>query len=124
KDLDAVCEVSFGWAHVMGETMPGSSVSLTGFYSKHCPKSIVGGGAGSFAPGQGDYPDGRMFFPTKGSFIIQGMAAGPTELQFSPKAEGKAVLEILYEGKDVIEAGIETKPGERIQDVRIVIGAP
>jgi len=50
------------------------------------------------------------------------MIPGKTIFRFHPKTEGQIVKEILYNGQDIMESGIETKPGQQIKDVTIVIG--
>ena len=77
---------------------------------------------GSFALGEGDYDDGDMHFPTKSTFVIQGMMPGQTMLDFLPNKERQKVVKILYDGRDILKSGIETKPGQEIKDVTIVIG--
>ena len=62
-----------------------------------------------------------MLFPTKNTFVIQGMMPGHTILTFMPQKEGQKVAEIHYDGRDIKQAGIETKPGQEIRDVTIVI---
>ena len=74
-----------------------------------------------FQEGEGDYESESMDFPTPGSFIIEGLMPGTTVLRFYPKAKGQTVKEILYRGTNITETGIETKPGQEIQDVTIVI---
>ena len=63
-----------------------------------------------------------MLFPTKSTFVIQGVMPGHTLIGFSPQKEGQKVAEILYDGRNVMESGIKTKPGQEI-NVTIVIGA-
>ena len=48
---------------------------------------------------------------------------GHTKIDFSPKKEGQKVVKILYDGRDILKSGIQTKPGQEIKDVTIVIGA-
>ena len=64
-----------------------------------------------------------MVFPTKSTFLIQGMMPGQTMLGFSPQKEGQHVVKILHGGHDVLKSGIHTKPGQEIKDVTIVIVA-
>jgi len=49
---------------------------------------------------------------------------GKTIFRFHPKTEGQIVKEILYKGRNIMETGLETKPGQEIKDVTIVIGTP
>jgi hypothetical protein len=65
-----------------------------------------------------------MLFPAKNAFIVEGMMPGKTIISFYPMKEGCKVLEILYNGRNIIETGIETKPGRDIEGVTIVIGTP
>jgi hypothetical protein len=46
---------------------------------------------------------------------------GKTVLHFYAKTEGQTVKEILYKGENIIGTGIETRPGQDIQNVTIVI---
>jgi len=100
------------------------SMSLTDFRNKYRPDDARDGSGGEFSSGEGDYESGNMIFPTKNSFLLQGMMPGHTMISFSPKKEGCKVLEILYNGRNIMETGLETKPGQEIKDVTIVIGTP
>ena len=115
---------SYGHAYGMGgQQGSGSSFSLTGFRNKHRPKNVSRMGmGGSFATGEGGYESAQMIFPTKSTFVIQGVMPGNTKLNFSPKKEGQEVVEILHDGQNILESGIESKPGQEIKDVKIVIG--
>ena len=113
---------SYGYASVKDRQGPTSSFSLTDFRNKHRPEDSRRGSGGSFYLGEGDYSGGEMIFPTTSTFIIQGMMSGHTMLSFSPKKEGCKVLKILHDGRNVMESGIETEPGQEIRDVTIVIG--
>ena len=101
-----------------------SSYSLTEFRNKYRPKDVRSGSGGEFYSGKGDYSGGSMIFPTTSSFILQGMMPGATMISFSPKKEGQEVKEILYNGENIMETGIETRPGQEVKDVTIVIGTP
>jgi beta-lactamase regulating signal transducer with metallopeptidase domain/protocatechuate 3,4-dioxygenase beta subunit len=74
-----------------------------------------------FHDGEGDYETERMIFPTPSSFTIEGMIPGKTILEFFPQTKGQTVKEILYNGKNITETDIVTKPGQEIKDVMIVI---
>jgi len=119
---------SFGYASVTGHASvtdvngPRLSFSLTDFRNKYRPKDVSNGSGGSFDSGEGDYSGGEMLFPTKSTFILQGLMPGQTLITFLPKTEGQIVKEILYNGQNIMETGIETKPGQEIKDVTIVIG--
>ena len=63
-----------------------------------------------------------MVFPTKSTFVIQGMMPGHTLIGFSPNKEGQKVVKILHNGDNIMESGINTKAGEEIKDITIVIG--
>ena len=52
------------------------------------------------------------------------MMPGKTIISFSPKKEGCKVLEILYNGRNIMETGLETKTGQKIKDITIVIETP
>jgi hypothetical protein len=98
-----------------------SSFSLTNFRNKYRPKDSRRGSGGYFAQGQGDYNNGEMIFPTSGTFVFQGMMPGKTKISFEPKEEGSSVKEILYNGQNIKDTGLETSPGQEIKDVTIVI---
>ena len=77
----------------------------------------------SFSLGEGNYYDNAsMTFPTKSTFVLQGLMPGHTILGFLPKKEHQKVTEIRYDGEDIRTSGIDTKPGQEIKDVTIVIG--
>jgi hypothetical protein len=117
---------SFGFANIKKEesdpTKTCHSFSLTCFGNRFRPKNVQRGWAGSFALGEGPYDGADMIFVTKSTFVIPGMQPGNTILSLLPNKEGQKVVKILYNGQDVMESGIETKPGEEIKDVTIVIG--
>ncbi|MFB0524444.1 MAG: carboxypeptidase-like regulatory domain-containing protein, partial [Phycisphaerae bacterium] len=124
---------SYGHANIKKQSEPDSrtgkitksvSFSLTNFRNKYRPKDVRDGSGGEFSSGEGDYESGDMIFPTKNSFLLQGIMPGHTMISFSPKKEGQEVLEILYNGQNIMETGLETKPGQEIKDVVIVIRAP
>jgi beta-lactamase regulating signal transducer with metallopeptidase domain len=113
---------SHGHAFIKDYPGPNRTFSLTNFRNKHRPKDAGRGSGGSFQPGRGDYASGEMIFPTKSTFIFQGMMPGQTMINFAPKAEGLEVEEILYNGQNIMETGIETQAGQDINDVTIVVG--
>jgi hypothetical protein len=98
------------------------SFSRTGFRNKYRPPDAEESSGGDFLGGEGDYDGGTMIFPTKSTFVIQGVMRGHTLLGFSPKKEGQKVVKILQGGRNIMESGINTKPGQEIKDVTIVIG--
>lgn len=112
---------SYGYVNIKDRQGLTSSFSLTDFRNKYRPKDIRRGSGGSFSQGEGDYDDGQMIFPTESTFVIQGMMPGHTMISFFPKKEGCEVVEILYNGQSIMETGIETKPGQEIEGVTIVI---
>jgi hypothetical protein len=63
-----------------------------------------------------------MTFPTKSTFLIQGMMPGRTSLHFSPIKEQQKVAKILHDGHDILKSSIETTAGQQIKDITIVIG--
>ncbi len=101
-----------------------SSFSLTDFRNKYRPEDAREGSGGEFSSGDGDYNSGDMIFPTTSSFVLQGMMPGHTMMSFSPMKEGQKTLEIRCNGRNIMETGIETEPGQEIKDVTIVIGTP
>ncbi len=99
-----------------------SNFSLTHFGNKYRPENVAMAAGGSFALGEGGYCYGDMHFPTKSTFLIQGMMRGNTMIGFAPSKERQKVVKILLDGRNIMESGIETKPGQEIKDVTIVIG--
>jgi hypothetical protein len=63
-----------------------------------------------------------MVFPTRSTFVFASLKPGHTLIRFSPQQENQTVLKILYEGRDILKSGIDTKAGQEIKDVTIVIG--
>ena len=96
--------------------------SSTSFRNKYRPQDAEERSGGDFLRGEGDYDGGKMLFPTKSTFVIQGMMPGHTMLSFSPMKEGQKVVKILRDGRDIMQSGLDTKPGEEIKDITIVIG--
>ena len=116
---------SFGYANVIKDKpdkSDSSSFSLTHFWNKYRPENVAPYLGGFFALGEGGYRNGDMHFPTKSTFVIQGMMPGNTTIGFLPNKERQKVLKILYGGRDILKSGVETKPGEEIKNVTIVIG--
>ncbi|MGO8753374.1 MAG: carboxypeptidase regulatory-like domain-containing protein [Thermoguttaceae bacterium] len=104
------------------ESQGGFTPTDVDFRNKYRPKNYDGLACGSFNLGKGPYADGQMVFPTKSTFIVQGMIPGHTTFQFFPQKEGQAVLKILHAGQDILDSGIDTEPGQEIKDITIVIG--
>ena len=96
--------------------------SLTEFGNKYRPKNVESGSPGTFLSGEGDYDCDQAIFPTTSSFIIQGMMPGHTLIGLSPNKEKQKVVKVLYGGRDILTSGIDTKPGQKLSDVTIVIG--
>ncbi|MGO9113433.1 MAG: M56 family metallopeptidase [Thermoguttaceae bacterium] len=116
---------SFGHAHVIAEPQrKHGTFSLTGFDSKYAPRTVRDFSGRSFDNGEGPYYGGEMLFPTKSTFVIQGMMPGHTIFSFMPQKEGQKLAEIRYDGRNIKESGIDTKPGQKLRDVTIVIGPP
>ena len=63
-----------------------------------------------------------MTFPSATTFAVLGMKPGSTKLDLRPGVPGKQVARILYPGRDVTEAGIETGAGQKIEGIQIVLG--
>jgi hypothetical protein len=79
----------------------------------------------SFDQGEGAYDEGEMLFPTKSTFVIQGMMPGHIGIGFLPKgfpADSPTAVKILHDGQDITKSGINAKPGQEIKDVTVVIG--
>jgi len=119
---------SYGYAHVVGkpEENGGSitSFTLTGFANKYAPHTVRDASGNSFLTGEGPYFGGQMLFPTESTFVIQGVMPGHTTLSFAPQKEGQKVAEIRCNGRNVLDSGIDTRPGQEIKDVTIVIQTP
>jgi hypothetical protein len=118
---------SYGQAHMTkdqtaNEDLESHTFSLTGFRNKYRPQDSAMASGGSFALGEGGYTSGEMIFPTKSTFVIQGMMPGHTMIGFSPNKEGQKVVKILHDGDNIMDLGLDTKPGEEIKDITIVIG--
>lgn len=98
------------------------SFSQTNFRNKYRPKNSIENTGGLFLLGLGNYNESEMIFPTRSTFIVQGFIAGKTKVIFMPMEKGCFVKEILYNGQNIVDTGIETKPGDEIKDVTVVIG--
>jgi len=96
--------------------------SLTDFQNKHRPESVKKGFPGAFLLGEGDYDCDQAVFPTMSTFIIQGMMPGHTTIGLSPNKEKQKVVKILHDGRDILKSGIDTKAGDEIKGVVIVVG--
>jgi len=80
-------------------------------------------GSGVYYSGEGDYEQGQMGFPDDTSFIVSGMMPGQAMFNYSPYVDGKRVVRINYEGRDILSEGLKIGPTQVIQGVQIVIGA-
>ena len=105
-----------------GEAEPEATGGWSGLANKFGVESVRGSSAVFYLPGEGDYGRSEMVFPTRSTFVFPSVKPGHTRISFSPQEEGKKVLKILHNGEDVLESGIETKPGQEIKDVTIVVG--
>jgi beta-lactamase regulating signal transducer with metallopeptidase domain len=116
---------SYGHAYATGEPEQKrhGSFTLTGFDNKYAPPTVRDASGSSFNSGEGPYCTGDMLFPTKSTFVIQGMMPGHTILGFMPQKEGQKLAEIRCDGRDITKSGIDTKPGQELRNVTIVIGA-
>lgn len=121
---------SYAYAARIGEdgSIPSQSklyegdFSLTGYQNKYRPKNVQEEFPGTFLRGEGDYDCDQAIFPTSSTFLIQGVMPGHTMVGLSPNKEQQKVVKILYRGRDVLTSGIETKPGDEIKDITIVVG--
>jgi beta-lactamase regulating signal transducer with metallopeptidase domain len=93
----------------------------TGIWSRYAPGRVEFSSIAYF-PGEGDYEQETMGFPNDSSFIVSGMKPGPVTFSFSPYADGKKVVRINYNGKDIMREGLELQPKQVIEGVQIVIG--
>lgn len=120
---------TFGYANIVQDPLSRilrptwGPFSLTDFRNKHRPTDVAFGSGGTFVLGEGSYEREEMLFPTKSTFVIQGMMPGHTMIGFLPSKEGQKVLKILHEGRDIMQSGIVTKPGQEVKDITIVVGA-
>lgn len=112
---------SYGDAAIVGKEDETASF-FGGLVNKYGPVNVGEMSGSVIQRGEGAYEIGKMIFPTKSTFVIQGMMPGHTRLDFYPKAKNQEVLEIQYKGKNILESGLITTPGETIEDVSIVIG--
>ena len=92
------------------------------FRNKYRPKNYDGLACGSFQPGERALRRWLDGFPHEEHIHYSGMMPGHTTLQFFPQKEGQEVLKILHGGQDILDSGIDTKPGQEIKDITIVIG--
>ncbi len=118
-------EVDRGLGFARIQNYPNTSTggfSLTGFFNKNSTKNVQDHQAESFHVGEGDYAGSLMVFPTKSTFVFEGVMAGNTLIKFEPKKENQVVKRILYNGQDITESGLLAEPGDEIEGVTIVIG--
>lgn len=90
------------------------------FRNKYRPKNSDGMARIGFYYGKGDYPDGELTFPTKSTFLVQGLKPGHTTFEFQPQK----VAKILHAGQEILDSGIDTEPGQETKDITIVISSP
>lgn len=97
--------------------------SQTRFRSKFGVQDVRKGPPGFvFSPGEGNYRRREMIFSTNTTFVIPGMMAGHTQIEFAPLKDGQEVIEIRHQGRNILATGMDTTPGETIEDLVIVIG--
>jgi hypothetical protein len=114
---------SFGDAKVSEDsTEPKEEPCWSGLPNKYSAQAVDGHLFVSYNAGEGDYDRSEIVFPTKSTFVFQSLKPGYTFIEFLPQKEGQKVVKILFNGQDVLKSGIETKPGEDVKDVTIVIG--
>lgn len=122
--------------------MDGGSWTSTNYGNKYSEKGIREERQPglSFRGGKGDYNTCRMVYPTAESFLLEAILPGETILSFEPKEDGMEVKKILLNGEDItrvmelpegmppemglrtVDAVLETKPGENIEGVAIMLG--
>jgi len=112
---------SYGYAHHQPNLNPQPG-SWSGRNNRYCVAQRKG--STSFEGGAGDYEDEHMDFPTRSTFIVEGMFPGQTLLNFEPKASDALVQAILYKGQNVLGTTFDTQADREIQDITIVIGRP
>jgi len=95
----------------------------SGVWNRYAPGRPQFGGNDLYSPGEGDCETAWMGFPDDRSFIVSGMTPGQVMFTFNPYTDGKQVVRISYEGKDVLHDGLKVEPGQVVEGVQIVIGA-
>ena len=113
---------SYGHAYIKDYPSPNSSFVQTGFHNKYGPTDVKEASGNFFQPGEGNYGETQMVFPTYTTFVLQGMMPGQTIITFAPQKQGQTVKEIICNGQNIMETGIETIAGQDVNDVQIVIG--
>jgi|GEM_PF-4191404 len=119
-----ISDRTYGLAYREGYSTP-ETMSWSGVNNKYGIRSKSEnehGSGNTFNGGEGDYEEEYMDFPTSNTFVIEGMRPGKTILRFHPKSQERVLKEILYNGQNILETGIETQPGQEIKDVTIVVG--
>lgn len=109
-----------GFLHRAGFNPEGGEFS--GVWSRYAPSHPRFGSVVYF-PGEGDYEQESMGFPDDSSFVVTGMMPGQAMFNFNPFTDGKQVVRIDYEGKDILRDGLNVEPKQVIEGVKIVIGA-
>ena len=120
KDMD-IYENAYGLAFTEGYPTPESN-SWSGADSRYSPTDVFDRGRVTFNPDEGDYEEQYMIFPTKRSFVIPAMTPGKKKLRFHPKNAGLSVIQILRDGEDISQTGIELIAGKEVKNVVIMIG--
>lgn len=113
-------ERAHGSASIPGAPHVGNASNFP-YYNKYAPPTFWGTTV-FYNEGEGDQPSSMMVYPTKDSFLIQAMMPGKTRIRFSPREPSGKVSKIVYNGKDISETGLVTEPGQKIEDVTIVVG--
>ncbi|MHC4353278.1 MAG: carboxypeptidase regulatory-like domain-containing protein [Planctomycetota bacterium] len=100
----------------------GGSSSNFVYGNKYAPSYIRKASTVFYHKGQGDGSGAVMVFPTESTFLLPAMVPGETIIDFRPRSGRERLLKILYQGEDISKTGLVTKPGQKIDDVTIVIG--
>lgn len=98
------------------------SSSWSGLTNKYGAPGVEGSSTVFYIPGEGDYDRSEMVFPTRSTFVFPSLKPGYTRLSFSTQSEGQKVLQILHNGQDILQSGLTTQPGDKIEDITIVVG--
>jgi hypothetical protein len=114
---------SFGNARSEGRSFGGAASNFR-YGNRYAPAHIRNGSTVFYEEGEGDGLGVMMVYPTESSFLFPAMVPGKTVIDFTPRGRGERVQKMLYQGKDISRTGLVTEPGQKIDDVTIVIGTP
>lgn len=111
-----------GYGRVKRRDSEGEGPSNFVYGNRHAPSYLREGCTVFYGDGGGDALGVVMVFPAESSFMLPAMVPGETVIEFRPRREGERFLKILYQGRDISSTGLVTEPGQKTEDVTIVIG--